>query len=97
MKAVVYRGPNKISIEELPIPAIESLEYLLNVKFCGLCKTDIKKIRGITLNTKGKLENPRVFGHEITVELADKRRDKTWEGENLQECKESLKIIINAC
>lgn len=65
MKAAVYYGPNQVKIEEVPIPEISEDEYLLRVTVCGLCKTDLKKIRGVTLHSKGPLEPPRVFGHEI--------------------------------
>jgi len=65
MKAAVYMGPNQIEVKEVPIPEIGPDEYLLRVTACGLCKTDVKKIKGVTLKTKGVLEPPRVFGHEI--------------------------------
>ena len=65
MKAAVYYGKNNIKTEDVPIPEINEDEYLLKVTYCGLCKTDIKKIRGITLKTKGVLDGRRVFGHEI--------------------------------
>jgi len=70
MKAVVYKGPSQVELEDIPIPKITSSEYLLKVTYCGLCKTDIKKILGVTLSTKGVLEPPRVFGHEIVGEIA---------------------------
>lgn len=65
MKASVYYGPNQLRTEDIPIPEIKSDEYLLKVSVCGLCKTDVKKIKGVTLLTKGVLKPPRVFGHEI--------------------------------
>ena len=65
MKAAVWVGPNEIEIREVPIPKISQDEYLLKVTACGLCKTDVKKIEGVTLKTKGMLDPPRVFGHEI--------------------------------
>jgi L-iditol 2-dehydrogenase len=65
MKAAVFMRPNKIEVKDVPIPEIGSKEYLLRVTACGLCKTDIKKIKGVTLKSKGVLKPPRVFGHEI--------------------------------
>ena len=59
MKAAVYRGPNKLDIEEVPVPEPGPGELVLQVQACGLCGTDLKKI------THGDLPPPRVFGHEV--------------------------------
>ncbi len=58
MTAVVYRGPNDLRVETLPVPRIRSDELLVRVGVCGVCPTDIKKIR------HGTVPPPRVFGHE---------------------------------
>jgi len=58
MRAVVYRGPNDLRLEELPVPAIRPGELLVKVQACGVCPTDIKKIQ------YGTVPAPRVFGHE---------------------------------
>lgn len=58
MRAAVYRGPNQICLEELPVPRIGAGEILVKVAACGVCPTDIKKIQ------YGTVAPPRVFGHE---------------------------------
>lgn len=58
MRAVVYRGPGDLRVEELPVPRIRSDELLVRVAACGVCPTDIKKIQ------HGTVPPPRVFGHE---------------------------------
>ncbi len=58
MKAVVYRGPNDLRLETIPVPRIEPGELLVKVAVCGVCPTDIKKIH------YGTVPPPRVFGHE---------------------------------
>jgi L-iditol 2-dehydrogenase len=58
MKAVVYRGPNDLRLETIPVPRIEPGEILVKVAVCGVCPTDIKKIH------YGTVPPPRVFGHE---------------------------------
>ncbi len=58
MRAVVYRGPNDLRLEELPVPSIRADELLVRVAVCGVCPTDIKKI------VHGTVAPPRVFGHE---------------------------------
>jgi L-iditol 2-dehydrogenase len=58
MKAAVYRGPNCLKVESLPVPEISDGEILVRVHACGLCGTDIKKIE------HGLVPPPRIFGHE---------------------------------
>ena len=59
MKAVVYRGPNDLRVEEVPRPEPGPGEMLVRVEASGICGTDLKKIQ------KGLLSPPRIFGHEI--------------------------------
>src|SRR5665213_1487400 len=58
MNAVVYRGPNSLRLETLPVPSILPGELLVKVAVCGVCPTDIKKIQ------YGSVPPPRIFGHE---------------------------------
>jgi L-iditol 2-dehydrogenase len=58
MRAVIYRGVNDLRLETLPVPRIRSDEILVKVAACGVCPTDIKKIR------YGTVPPPRIFGHE---------------------------------
>jgi len=58
MRAIVYRGPNDLRLENVPVPRIGSGELLVKVAVCGVCPTDIKKIQ------YGTVPPPRVFGHE---------------------------------
>lgn len=58
MRAAVYRGPNDLRIETVPVPRIGSDELLVKVEVCGVCPTDIKKIQ------YGTVLPPRIFGHE---------------------------------
>ncbi|HSD66126.1 MAG TPA: alcohol dehydrogenase catalytic domain-containing protein [Vicinamibacteria bacterium] len=64
MKAVVYRGPGRIAVEDVPIPEPGPGEMLVRVDACGICPTDLKKIE------KGLLPGPRIFGHEIAGTVA---------------------------
>ncbi len=58
MRAVVYRGPNDLRLETVPVPRIRPSELLVRVAVCGVCPTDIKKIH------YGTVAPPRIFGHE---------------------------------
>ncbi|HZM06779.1 MAG TPA: alcohol dehydrogenase catalytic domain-containing protein, partial [Candidatus Saccharimonadales bacterium] len=58
MQAVVYRGPDDLRLEMVPVPEIHAGELLVKVAVCGVCPTDIKKIH------YGAVPPPRIFGHE---------------------------------
>ncbi len=64
MKAQVFRGVNQLSYEDIPVPALEPDEVLVQVGVVGLCQSDIKKIR------YSLYEPPRIFGHETAGTIA---------------------------
>ncbi len=64
MRALVYRGPDTLGLEEVPVPRIGSHEVLVRVAACGVCPTDIKKI------LHGTVPPPRIFGHETAGTIA---------------------------
>src|SRR2546430_2587706 len=59
MRAAVYRGTDRIEIQPVPVLQAGPGEALVRIEACGVCGTDIKKIR------HGLVEPPRVFGHEM--------------------------------
>lgn len=65
MQAAVYRGRDDVRLEELPVPEPGPGEVLLRVAACGVCGTDLKKIR------YGLADPPRVFGHETAGVVAE--------------------------
>ena len=58
MRAAVYRGIDDVRLEQVPVPRISANELLVKVAVCGVCPTDIKKIKF------GTLPAPRIYGHE---------------------------------
>ena len=58
MRAAVYSGSSRISVESIPVPAVGPGEILIEVHACGVCHTDLKKIE------YNLLPGPRVYGHE---------------------------------
>jgi len=64
MKAAVYRAVNDVRTETVPVPEIGTGEVLVRVDTCGICGTDLKKIR------TGSHSAPRVFGHEMAGTIA---------------------------
>lgn len=58
MRALVYHGKDDLRVETLPVPRLSSGDLLVKVAACGVCPTDIKKIK------YGTVPGPRIFGHE---------------------------------
>src|SRR5579875_3648565 len=64
MRAAVYRAPDDVRTETLPVPEIGPGEVLVRIDTCGICGTDLKKIH------TGSHSAPRVFGHEMAGTVA---------------------------
>ena len=84
MTAAVYRGQNDVRVETVPIPQIEPGEVLLRVTACGVCGTDLKKIR------YGLVAPPRIFGHETAGEIV-----AVGETQTLGEWKIGDRVLVN--
>ena len=66
MRAGVYRGLGRVVMEDVPVPQIEDHEVLLQVAACGICGTDVKKVR------HGLVHPPQILGHEIAGTIVEK-------------------------
>src|ERR1700760_4796765 len=64
MRAAVYRSPDDVRTETVPVPEIGPGEVLVRIDTCGICGTDLKKIH------TGSHSAPRVFGHEMAGTIA---------------------------
>jgi len=60
MKALVYEGPKKVRLKDIPKPNIGEDEVLVKVKYAGICATDIRIYKG-----EKEVPYPRVLGHEF--------------------------------
>ena len=67
MKALVYKGPRVIELEEIPVPAPVQDESLIRIRAVGVCGSDLEGFLGKT----GRRTPPMVMGHEMagTVEV----------------------------
>ncbi len=64
MKAQVFRGVDRLSYEEVPIPDLGPEDVRVQVRVVGLCQSDIKKIK------YPLYAPPRIFGHETAGTIA---------------------------
>ena len=71
MKGVFFEGKNNLLLkDDLPKPSIESDEVLLEVKYCGICGSDIESY------DTGVLEIPGIIiGHEFSGIIAEVGQD----------------------
>ncbi len=69
MKALVSHK-HQSRVQEIPRPLIGDAELLLQVTACGVCFSDVHKIRF------QPLEEPVVLGHEVTGRVAESRSAK---------------------
>jgi L-iditol 2-dehydrogenase len=68
MRALVYRGPGELRVEERPLPEPAPGELLLRVDACGICGTDLRIASGRHRAYQDGTE--RVPGHEIAGTVA---------------------------
>src|SRR5579883_707058 len=64
MRAAVYRGESRISVDSIDTPEPGEGEILIRVHACGVCHTDLKKIE------YNLLPPPRIYGHETAGVVA---------------------------
>ena len=67
LKALVYVGPKMAEVRDVAEPVRKSGEVMLDVKYCGVCGSDI----GIYLGTHPRAKAPLVFGHEFLAVAAE--------------------------
>jgi len=67
MKALIYLGPNTAAVRDVAAPEPKPGQVRLNVKYCGICGSDI----GIYLGTHPRAKAPLILGHEFLGEVAE--------------------------
>ncbi len=67
MKAVVLLAPNEYVYQDVEKPQCPEEGILLNVKYCGLCGSDLRTLRSGHKN----IQFPAVLGHEISGIVAE--------------------------
>lgn len=66
MKALVITGISKAELQELEIPKYKDNEVLINVKYCGICGSDLPRALD-----GGVHSFPMVVGHEFSGEVVE--------------------------
>ena len=93
MKAAVYYGKHNLVVEDVPVRELKDNEVLIQVKYCGVCGTDVHIFNG----DGGSFEvtPPLIPGHEFSGVVkkigANVNRIK-----QLEENKDYLKALISS-
>ncbi len=66
MKAAVYHGPQDLRVEEVPVRELKDNEVMIQVKYCGVCGTDIHIFNGGSF----EVNPPLIPGHEFSGVVA---------------------------
>ena len=67
MKALVYAGPKRVEVQEVKEPEKQDGKVKLNIRYCGVCGSDI----GIYLGTHPRAKAPLILGHEFLGIVAE--------------------------
>ncbi|KAK7960847.1 dehydrogenase-like protein [Apiospora saccharicola] len=71
MKAVVFDGPHKVSVQERPVPAIkDERDIIVKVQSTALCGSELHTFRGLHPSATGF-----IMGHEFTGEVVVAGKD----------------------
>ena len=79
MKAIVFEGPNRVSIQEKPIPKLEDGDILIQVDLCGVCASDLAAIRGEVTD----YSPPVVLGHEVAGRVVETKHPSVKVGQKV--------------
>ncbi|MCI8599721.1 MAG: alcohol dehydrogenase catalytic domain-containing protein [Lachnospiraceae bacterium] len=69
MKALVYTGPEKVEVQDLPIPELKEGQVRIRVTYCGICGSDI----GIYSGKHPRAKAPLVLGHEFIGTIEEQK------------------------
>src|SRR5437870_4055239 len=64
MKSLFIGAPREVVLKEMEKPSPKKGELLIEMRSCGVCGTDLEKV-------KGEVATPPVLGHEVVGEVAE--------------------------
>ncbi len=71
MKAQVFYEPNKMTFEDVPVPAVGPEDVLVRVKACGICGSDVAYFFGKSSLETPTGKGPLILGHEFSGEVVE--------------------------
>ncbi len=71
MKAQVFYEPEKMTLEDVPIPEVGPEDVLVKVKACGICGSDVAYFYGDSSLETADGKGPLILGHEYSGEVVE--------------------------
>jgi L-iditol 2-dehydrogenase len=71
MKAAIYEGKEQLVVREVPDPALDDGEVLLEIDACCVCGTDLRTYQ----HGDAKVAPPRILGHEFCGRVVASRAE----------------------
>ncbi len=71
MRAAVYHGKERITIDEVDEPSPQPGEVLIQIDACAVCGTDLRTYR----HGDQKIQPPRILGHEFCGRVVESRAE----------------------
>lgn len=103
MRALAYRGPDGLVVEERPVPHAGDGEVVLRVEACSICGTDLRIAAG---SHRAYVDaDGRVPGHEVVGTVVETRAAAAAEGDRVfvapnygcGSCRACLRGDVNLC
>ena len=79
MKAAVFEETGKLSVQDKPVPALDSGDVLIKVELCGICASDLAALNGDITD----YSPPVVMGHELAGVVVESRHPDVKVGEKV--------------
>lgn len=79
MKAAVFEETGKLSIQDKPVPTLDSGDVLIKVELCGICASDLAALNGDITD----YSPPVVMGHELAGIVVESRHPDVKVGEKV--------------
>ena len=84
MKALMYVGPERVEIQDVPVPALQPNQALLKISATGICGSDVHGFLGHSERRKPGL----ILGHEAVASIAETHSpSSTW--------KRGQRVVVN--
>ena len=93
-RAAVYRGPERMSVEEFPLPDIGEPDMLLEVIMCGVDGSELAMYRGAFEYVNERV--PVIFGDEIigrVAQIGAVAARRSWTGRGRQSRRRSALAV----
>jgi threonine dehydrogenase-like Zn-dependent dehydrogenase len=71
MRAILYHGEKDFALENVSTPELKSGEVLIEVKYAGICGSDLF----IWLGKHQRIQPGTILGHEFSGKIIDTKED----------------------